>query len=387
MPPSGQSRSARLIAHYLPQFHPIPENSRWWGEGFTEWDNVRRAQPLFAGHLQPRVPGELGYYDLRSPETRAAQAELASSYGIEAFCYWHYWFAGRQLLERPFNEVLASREPRLPFCLGWANHTWTAQWVGRPWDILIEQTYPGPDDVKRHFEYVSSAFADDRYLTVEGKPLFFIFRPKRIPDLVAFTDTWRELAHRAGFKGIYFVGTMSAHDDPRTMGLDGGVDHGALGTLPRWMDVRDRVERGLKGRSLWSLHQAIARFQRPDNALAAPNDLLASACKLPFVRGYGEATSLAYRQGMTPDGHYPCAMPNWDNTPRVGRWGVVFSDATPAQWRDNLRAAIRSVAHREPEHRLVFVKSWNEWAEGNFLEPDAHYGRAFLEATRDAVAE
>jgi lipopolysaccharide biosynthesis protein len=193
---------ARLIAYYLPQYHPIPENNAWWGAGFTEWTNVARARRLFPGHYQPHIPADLGFYDLRLPETRLAQAEMAQSHGIAGFCYYHYWFAGRQLLERPFDEVLGSREPRLPFCLCWANDSWSGVWYGCPKQVLIEQTYPGIEDHRQHWTVLLRAFADDRYMRVDGKPLFLIYRPHYLPDPRRTTDTWRELAHRAGLAGL-----------------------------------------------------------------------------------------------------------------------------------------------------------------------------------------
>jgi lipopolysaccharide biosynthesis protein len=165
----------RIIALYLPQYHPIPENDAWWGKGFTEWTNTAKARPLFRGHYQPHVPADLGFYDLRVPETRLAQATMAREYGIEGFCYYHYWFAGTRLIERPFNEVLASGQPDFPFCLCWANQTWTGAWHGLMNQILIEQTYPGTDDHRRHFDTLLPAFLDRRYMTVDGKPIFVFF--------------------------------------------------------------------------------------------------------------------------------------------------------------------------------------------------------------------
>lgn len=170
----------RLIAYYLPQYHPIPENDAWWGDGFTEWTNVRRAKPLFKGHQQPVQPGKLGYYDLRDPAAREAQAELARGAGIEGFCYWHYWFGGKQLLERPFNEVLASGKPDFPFCLAWANASWTGIWYGEPERILMEQTYPGVEDHIEHFNVLLPAFRDPRYLRVDSRPIFFVFQPANL---------------------------------------------------------------------------------------------------------------------------------------------------------------------------------------------------------------
>jgi len=190
--------AARLIAFYLPQFYPNPENDAWWGKGFTEWTNTAKARRLYPGHYQPHVPADLGYYDLRVPETRTAQAELARSYGIEAFCYYHYWFAGRRILERTFQEVLTSREPDFPFLLCWANQTWTGTWHGASDRILIEQTYPGIDDHRRHFESLLPAFCHPRYVRVDGKPVFIIYRPTELPDTVKTIDLWGTMAREAG---------------------------------------------------------------------------------------------------------------------------------------------------------------------------------------------
>src|SRR3990172_1193224 len=201
----GQGTRARLIAFYLPQFHPIPENDEWWGRGFTEWTNTAKGRPLFKGHYQPHVPADLGFYDLRLPETRADQADMARKYGVEAFCYYQYWFAGRQLLERPFNEVLASGEPDFPFCLCWANQTWTGIWHGTPNRILVEQTYPGMEDHRRHFEALLPAFCDKRYLKVDGKPLFAIYNPMELPDTPRVLELWRGLAAKAGLPGLYLL--------------------------------------------------------------------------------------------------------------------------------------------------------------------------------------
>lgn len=196
---------ARVVALYLPQFHPIPENDRWWGPGFTEWTNVAGARPLFPGHRQPNLPGSLGFYDLRLAEVRAAQAALAQAHGIEAFCYWHYWFGdGRQLLERPFEEVLASGSPDISFCLGWANESWSGVWHGAPERILIEQRYPDDDD-SLHFAHLLTAFRDERYLRVGGRPVFHVYRPEQLPDASRFVQRWQDLAAEAGLPGMYLV--------------------------------------------------------------------------------------------------------------------------------------------------------------------------------------
>ena len=199
---SNLARRARLIAFNLPQFHPTPENDAWWGKGFTEWTNVAKARPLYPGHYQPHIPADLGFYDLRLPEARAAQAELAREYGIEGFCYYHYWFGGRRMLERPVNEILASGEPEFPFCLCWANHSWSTVWQGTA-DSLIEQTYPGWDDHAAHFDWLLNAFRDPRYIRVNGKPLFVIYKPDDIPNVREVTSFWRESAIKAGLPGLH----------------------------------------------------------------------------------------------------------------------------------------------------------------------------------------
>ena len=200
-------RKIKPLAFYLPQYHPIPENNEWWGEGFTEWTNVSKATPLFPGHYQPHIPSDLGFYDLRLEEARIAQADLAKQYGIEGFIYWHYWFGnGKTILERPFNEVLESGRPDFPFCLAWANQSWTGIWHGLENQILMEQQYPGKEDYEKHFYHVLPAFQDKRYIRVDGMPVFFVYLPQELPDSNAFIDQWNELAIKNGLDGIYFIG-------------------------------------------------------------------------------------------------------------------------------------------------------------------------------------
>ena len=209
--------AARAIALYLPQFHPVPDNDRWWGPGFTEWTNVARARPLFPGHVQPRIPADLGFYDLRLPETREAQAELATSHGIEAFCFWHYWFGnGRRILERPFNEVLSSDQTSMSFCLGWANESWTGVWHGAKNRILAEQIYSDSDD-RAHFDALLPAFRDDRYFRVNDRPVLYVYRPAELPDAARFVDRWQQMARAAGLGGLHLV-AANGHD---VLGLPG----------------------------------------------------------------------------------------------------------------------------------------------------------------------
>jgi lipopolysaccharide biosynthesis protein len=353
------SLRARAIAFYLPQFHPIPENDEWWGKGFTEWTNVAKAKPLFRGHYQPRVPADLGFYDLRVPETRIAQAELARQHGIEAFCYWHYWFAGRRILDRPFNEVLKGGEPDFPFCIAWANMTWTGIWHGAPDRVLIEQAYPGQRDYEAHFNALLPAFRDRRYVRVDGKPLFCVYKPRDLPNAKAFSDLWRELAHRAGLGGLFLVGEAGWPWIPQDHGFDASVTV-ALPELGGWAPW-------------WQPLKRLAWYRR-------------RFLKLPTIYRYADVLDQLLEPAPPNVVTYPAVMPNWDNTPRSGANGLVLHDSTPALFREHLRQALTRVESYPWERRLLFIKSWNEWAEGNHLEPDLRFGHGYLEVLRDELA-
>lgn len=347
---------ARVLAFYLPQFHPIPENDLWWRKGFTEWMNVGRAKPLFPGHYQPKVPADLGYYDLRVSETRCAQAEMARAYGIEGFCYWHYWFGnGKRLLERPFNEVLASGEPDFPFCLAWANESWRGFFHGiKTKETLIDQLYPGEADYRSHFEAVLPAFKDKRYITVDGKPLFMIYHPlDNRTEVELFMRLWREWAVQNGLKGIYFVGQTYHLDEERTALIAMGFD--AINTV-RLFDYEQ------KQRSLYRK----ARF-------------LHNKFNLPWIVSYKDACRNFVASEDAEEGIFPTIIPNWDHSPRSGRNGLVLHKAEPVYFAEHVKEVLSCVENRPQEHRIAFVKSWNEWAEGNYLEPDLKYGLAYLE--------
>lgn len=347
---------ARVIAFYLPQFHPIPENDQWWGKGFTEWTNASRAKPLFPGHYQPHVPADLGFYDLRVPETRAAQADMARAYGVEGFCYYHYWFAGKQILERPFDEVLKSGEPDFPFCLCWANQTWTGIWHGAPNRVLIEQTYPGEADHRAHFETLLPAFHDPRYIRVDGKPLFVLYQPNDIVDAPNALRLWRDMARRAGLPGLYLVGNDVGRQTPAELGLDALTTYHLPPRRP-WVSRRTPLKWLRRRYQLWSGRPTVHRYEDVLPTLLPP--------ETPGVE------------------NFPCIIPNWDNTPRSGKNGLVLDGSTPELFARHARQAYERVRDREAEHRIVFVKSWNEWAEGNHLEPDLRFGHKYLEALRD----
>lgn len=353
---------ARVIAFYLPQFHPVPENDEWWGKGFTEWTNVANAKPLFKGHRQPIIPGELGYYDLRSPEVRVQQAQLAQEYGIEGFCYYHYWLGnGKRLLEYPFSEVLKSGKPDFPFCLCWANHDWTTVWCGGN-DVIARQLYPGTDDYINHFYALLPAFMDARWIKIDGKLLFFVFRPNEIPNPREFTDTWRDLARKENLPDFHFVGSgYSTWNSLQKDGFDSTVF---------W---RHRIIEQIEKKKIYKLPINIyRRLQRKYR-------------NKPAVFSYKKAMKYFLGNNGCKPYEYPCIIPNWDSTPRLGAEGVVLKDSTPELFRIHVKQTIKQISNRSFENRVVLLKSWNEWGEGNYIEPDSQFGRQYLEVLKDEI--
>ena len=348
-------RNIRLLAFYLPQYHPISENDKWWGKGFTEWTNVAKAKKMFPGHYQPRIPADLGFYDLRVPETRIAQAEMAREFGITGFCYWHYWFNGKRLLHRPFDEVLDSGEPDFPFCLAWANTSWSGIWHGCPEKILIKQTYSGTEDYKIHFYSLLKAFKDDRYLTVNGKKFFIVYMPDEIPDPIKFTDYWRELAHKSGLKGLYFIGVNNGYWEPKKYGFDAYTSNPPI---------------------VLTINIKLSNFD------AKLRKYLKKYLSFPSIYRYESVINRAFNNHESYPHFYPCVFPNWDNTPRCGTNGIVLRLSSPELYQRHLKEAIDITLNNPSEERIVFIKSWNEWAEGNYLEPDHRFGKAYLEAQK-----
>lgn len=367
---------ARLIALYLPQFHPIPENDENWGKGFTEWTNVAKSKPLFRGHYQPKIPADLGFYDLRNSWVREEQAELAREAGIEGFCYWHYWFGnGRRLLQLPFDEVVKSGKPDFPFCLCWANHSWS----NRTWkkdlskkvgnQMIAEQLYPGREDYELHFKTMLPAFKDKRYITVDGKLLFIVWNPN-IPEMKDFIETWRRLALENGFKGIHFVGmiyTASLRsnltikeriENILTLGFD------AVNTIG---NTKAEIECG--------------KLRRYFNAF------LTNIIHVGVTTKYDqkEINKHMFSEEDKLENVYPTVMPNWDRSPRTGKDCVIYTNSTPKVFEAHLEDALGLVKDKQPEHRIIAIRSWNEWGEGNYLEPDLKYGHGYLDAIKRAL--
>jgi lipopolysaccharide biosynthesis protein len=353
------------LAFYLPQYHPIAENDEWWGKGFTEWRNVAKAQPGFKGHYQPHLPADLGYYDLRLAETRAAQAALARQYGLGGFVYYHYWFNGRRILERPFNEVLASGEPDFPFCLCWANENWTRVWDGGSRHVLLQQQY-GDEDDEAHIRSLLPAFADRRYVRVDGKPLFLVYRTELLPDPARTAEIWRNIALREGVGELYLarVESFTRHVDPASIGFDAAVEFAPAG----WA-VGNPYATGRLGRALTAAGLLPRFFQ--DNV----------------VVDYASVARAFMRRPLPPYPLHRCVTPMWDNTARRRSGARVLHGSTPALYEEWLASVVRQrrCSPRQDE-ALVFINAWNEWAEGNHLEPDLRSGHAYLQATQRALA-
>ena len=358
----------RAIAFYLPQFHPIPENDAWWGKGFTEWTNVVKAKPLFRGHYQPHLPADLGFYDLRLPEVRQAQVDLAREYGLYGFCYYHYWFNGKRLLHRPFDEVLASGNPDFPFCLCWANENWTRIWDGGDSEILMKQTYSDEDDLA-HIRWLARAFADPRYIRVENKPLFIIYRAHKLPDLRKTTTVWRQECRRLGI-GEIFLCRIDTTDDtlpPSEVGLDAAAEF-----QPDW---------GSLGPHLGS-RQRLLQFEWNDLRFFLRRKRFGDDIKAFSYRDLVKSMS----SRVSPDYlRFPCVTPSWDNSPRRRRGATVFVGSSPDFFQYWLTKTLAKLLKSKNTPHILFINAWNEWAEGNHLEPDQLHGRSYLEALREAL--
>lgn len=361
-----ENSKARVIAFYLPQFHPTPINDLWWGKGFTEWTNVGKAKPLFKGHYQPRVPADLGYYDLRLPEIREAQAEMARNAGIEGFMYWNYWFGnGVKALDMPLMELLKTGKPDYPFCLGWGNHTWNnhdwnADAQNKSNKNIIEQTYPGKDDYTKHFYSLLEAFQDKRYIKVDNKPFFLIYSPTSIPDPEVFIETWQELAIKNGLDGIYLVARAPSNDKKL---LEVGFD--AINSIGQW-----RAEAKIKGKYIRALQHRINKY--------------VGGVKLDLY-DYKDVIKHMFTSDDLKQEIIPTIVPQWDRSARSGRRAVIYKNSTPKLFKAHVNEAITLMEGKTDEHKIIMLKSWNEWAEGNYMEPDLVYGHGYLDALKSSL--
>jgi hypothetical protein len=358
-------KKARIIAFYLPQYHPIPENDEVWGKGFTEWTNVSQAKPLFRGHYQPRIPADLGYYDLRLEEVREAQAEMARNAGIEGFMYWHYWFGkGKMLLQRPFKEVLESQNPQFPFCLGWANHDWqTKTWTknstlkgGR--QMIMKQLYPGVEDYIDHFNYCLPAFEDKRYIRLNNKPIFYIWNVNdNYEQIKIFIETWQSQAKQHEME-IHFVARRYRKDSKQHI-LDSGVN--AINDERTW--------------NAESTCEKLKRMKTLRYYLSEKIGVVASLDKYNYENILNYLTS-----DLDEDlDVYPTLICGYDRSPRAGKKATIYYNFTPKNWEKHVIDVLNRVKRKSYNENIIFLKSWNEWGESNYIEPDIKYGHMFLD--------
>jgi len=353
----------RPIAIHLPQFHPTPENNEWWGKGFTEWTNVTKAKPLFKGHNQPQLPVDLGFYDLRHLQTHIDQANLAKEYGIEGFAYYHYWFHGKRLLSEPIDLILKHKEINFPFCLFWANETWSRRWLGEEREILLEQTYSFDDD-KKHIKWLIEAFKDPRYIKVDNRPVLIIYRASYFPDISKTLEIFKNECIDAGVPQPYFIASNShAGDfDLRSKGFDSILDfQPQLGKLENAFTDKKTFNKLLKNIKLGVFSSKLKIYE------------------------YLEAKKKMITKHPYP--YFPCSFVGWDNTARRGKNGIIIKNSSPEIYKkflDNDFKTLLSMNFSEEEN-FVFINAWNEWAEGNHLEPDMKFGTQFLEATKEII--
>ena len=357
---------AKVLAFYLPQFFPNDFNNKWYGKGYTEWTNVGKAKPLFRGHYQPHVPADLGYYDLRIPEVAEQQAELAREGGVYGFAYWHYWWDGKMLLNEPGERMLAAGKPDFPFMFAWANESWYKKlWNKDKSDdkLIMEQTYPGEADNKAHFDYCLPFFKDKRYITYDGRPVFLIYRPLYFEEVSTFMKQWNGLIKQAGVAdSFYFVAMQYSPTEIeklKDLGFDCITPQHNLRTPIAWETKWEHFKAGI---------------QRHMGE------------KLNVLRtlDYSKYPQTVWKDKIdTREDIAPQLIPNWDNTPRAGRRGLVYKNSTPDVFRKAADVVMQGVKNKK--NKLVFLKSWNEWAEGNYMEPDLKYGHGYLEALRNSV--
>ncbi|MBU9889682.1 MAG: glycoside hydrolase family 99-like domain-containing protein [Candidatus Omnitrophica bacterium] len=373
---------AKIIAMYFPQFHTIPENDRWWGKGFTDWVNVRKARPQFDGHEQPRVPLDGRYYDQSDPATLRWQTDLARAYGVHGFCHYHYWFEGKQLLNEPTDLMLDDKSIDFPFCLSWANETWSRKWDGQDHHILVRQTHiPEKGRWKRHFDYLIRAWTDERAICVDGRPVFIIYRPHHILNIDAMLDYWREEARRRGLKGLYFIAQKQYryHDRNILRSFDAVFQFNPFEAFYFQKQTDERPA----GRFREKLRTLVPRSVKLRlNALK--DRLFPKLIFHDYEQVWSEAVNIRPEPGITT---YPGGFVDWDNTARYKNRAQVFRGASPERFEYWMRRLVGTMKTRQLPEDYIFLNAWNEWAEAAYLEPDEKNGYRYLRALKRAVSE
>ena len=363
-----------ILAFYLPQYRPVKENNEWFGEGFTEWTNVAKAKPLFKGHHQPKVPSDLGFYDLRIPEVREKQAELAKEAGVTGFCYYHYWFGnGTKILHETLEEVVATGKPDLPFCLCWANHSWYKKnWnpdtQSLEQNLLLEQLYPGKEDIVAHFKYLLPIFQDKRYYKIDGKLVFVIYDIPHMTDYDLLVNVWNQLAKENNLPEFYFIGYTVKEKEITHSDLFKNTDGVILSMIAGISNKQD--------------------FSRVKSIWRAVKFKVSSFLKLPLdCHKYEDAIKYMLSDASSREDIIPTIAPNWDYTARRGAGGLILTGATPELFKQHAQQALSMLKQKPPHKRIAFIKSWNEWGEGNYMEPDLKYGKGHIIALKEAIAE
>lgn len=380
-------KKARVIALYLPQYHPVAENDKFWGKGFTEWTNVAKAKPLFRGHIQPRIPADLGFYDLRLPQVRQEQAQLAKEAGIEGFCYWHYWFGnGKEVLQMPFDEVVKSGEPNFPFCLGWALHDWTT----KTWDkgktmqrdtMIFKQEFLGEEDDVKHFYRLLDAFKDERYIKVDGKLLFVIYLLCDMPEPKRFMDLWNRLAQENGLPGFHFVAMTESLPKLSTKNITDNIDEQVM--------CKVNAAKALGFDAVGTINQKHGEIKSSNRLSKVWFSVMKRIAPNAFVERYDYSKIMDHFYTVA-DGRediYPQLLAGWDRSPRSGRRAIIYYNNTPQTFEKAVKNALDCVKDKDPEHRILFLNSWNEWGEGAYMEPDLTYGKGKLEVLRKHIIQ
>ncbi|RZL47055.1 MAG: glycosyl hydrolase [Pedobacter sp.] len=359
----------KAIALYLPQFHPIKENDKWWGKGFTEWINVTKSKPKFPGHYQPHLPADLGFYDLRLLDTMIAQAELAKSYGIYGFCFYHYWFNGKLLLETPIEQMLRAKKPNFPFCLCWANENWTRRWDGEEANVLIKQEYSLEDDYD-HIQYLIPFFKDERYIKIDGKPVYLMYRSELHPNINEAVKIWRDEAKKAGFDDLYLIRVENFKRDFNP------IDHGFDASMEFAPDFAIKLQKHSKKNLLMHLaRKTLQLFSITESAYINNR-----------IFDYEDMVEKMVNKTPKPYKYFRSVFPSWDNSARRAKNATLFVNASPEKFQEWVAKTAQYIENNfEAKEQILFINAWNEWAEGCHLEPDQKYGHQYLQALKEGL--